>query len=76
MLLSPIYGGFSKKGLEANKNVGKTVDMLASIYFLPQNSVGSFTRIFFQLALEDYFALGLLCELLWQHVLNYRQVER
>lgn len=32
MLLSPIYGGFSKKGLEANKNVGKTVDMLAYIF--------------------------------------------
>ena len=42
-MLSPIYGGFVQKGLEANKMWEKRI-------LCPKISVGSFTRIFFQLA--------------------------
>ena len=48
--------GFVQKGLEANKMWEKRI-------LCPKISVGSFTRIFFQLA----YCLSLL------HVLNYRQ---
>ena len=54
--LFSIYGGFVQKGLEANKMWEKPRILC------PKISVGSFTRIFFQLA---------YCLLL--HVLNYRQ---
>ena len=59
-MLSPIYGGFVQKGLEANKMWEKRI-------LCPKISVGSFTRIFFQLA---YCLTPVL------HVLNYRQQDR
>ena len=52
-----LRGGFVQKGLEANKMWEKRI-------LCPKISVGSFTRIFFQLA----YCLSLLL-----HVLNYRQ---
>ena len=57
VLCCPLFtGGFVQKGLEANKMWEKRI-------LCPKISVGSFTRIFFQLA----YCLSLL------HVLNYRQ---